>query len=118
MLRSVQKIVLHALLADDPPAALRRAIEQSPELTPAERDQLARLNPDGLRIGGLLLKKLRFERLTHGDADLDKLFDDDPEAFMRLFRAYDGATAPAAYFPDEEARQFRAWRDNQPRRPR
>ena len=112
MLRSVQTIILHALLAEDPPAALRSAIEQANDLTPVERDQLQQLNGDGLRISGLLLKKLRFERLTRGDADLDKLFGDDPDAFMRLFRAYDGATTPAAYFPDEEARQFRTWRDD------
>jgi hypothetical protein len=58
----------------------------------------------------LVLKKLRFERLTEGDRSAAEQFDRDPAAFLALYRAYTAATPPAPYFPDAEARQFRRWR--------
>ena len=115
MLDAVQRILIRSMLADDAPAALRAELDRATDLSPAEREQLAHVSPDGLRLSALLVRKLRFERLTRGDADLDRLFDTDPAAFMRLFRAYTAGLPPDAYFPDEEARAFRRWRDAESR---
>ena len=113
MLRDVQRLLLAALLEDDPVAALRATLAgESPEavanLTEQERRWLAALPEDGLRMSGLIVRKLRFERLTGGD--LRDLFDRDPQAFLPLFRQFTSQVPPESYFPDEEARRFRQWK--------
>ena len=115
MLRDVQRLLLAALLEDDPPIALRAALageapDGAPDLTEQERRWLQALPEDGLRMSGLIVRKLRFERLTGGDHDLRDLFDRDPQAFLPLFRQFTSQVPPESYFPDEEARRFRQWK--------
>ena len=116
MLSEIQHILAKALFADDPFAALQAALERS-ELSEADRASLAGISPDGLRMAGLLVKKLRFQRITGGDPRLRQLFDEDPERFVRLYRAYAEASASNTVFPDQESRQFRQWLDRQPPMP-
>jgi hypothetical protein len=115
VLRDVQRLLVSALLQDDPVAALRSALA-APDgggaaLTEQERRWLQALPEDGLRMSGLIVRKLRFERLTGGDHDLRDLFDRDPQAFLPLFRQFTAEVPPEAYFPDDEARRFRKWKD-------
>jgi hypothetical protein len=115
VLRDVQRLLLAALLEDDPVAALRGALDRegagdAAGLTEQERRWLAALPEDGLRMSGLIVRKLRFERLTGGDHDLRDLFDRDPQAFLPLFRQFTSQVPPESYFPDEEARRFRQWK--------
>ena len=79
-------------------------------LSEQERRWLAALPEDGLRMSGLIVRKLRFERLTGGDHDLRDLFDRDPQAFLPLFRQFTSQVPPESYFPDEEVRRFRQWK--------
>ncbi len=113
MLRDVQRVLIAALLADDPEAELRARLADA-RLTDAERRSLEAISPDGLRLSSLIVKKLRFERLVRGDGDLARLFEERPEEFMRLYREYAKAVPPEAYFPQEEGRLFRAWRGGVP----
>ena len=107
MLRDVQRVLIAALLADDPEAELRvRLVDEA--LSSDERRSLEAIPPDGLRLSSLIVKKLRFERLVRGDSDLERLFAERPEEFMRVFRDYAKAVPPCAYFPQEEGRLFRA----------
>ncbi|MBY0525740.1 MAG: hypothetical protein K2R98_20210 [Gemmataceae bacterium] len=109
MLCTVQRLLLDALLSDDPPAALRRQLASADELSDQERAWLERIDPDGLILTSLLVKKLRFERLTRSDVDMNELFERAPEEFMRLFQAYAAAVPPTVYFPGEEANKYRQW---------
>lgn len=109
MLRGVQRILVQALLSDDAPAELRRQLTQAEDLTAQERLCVERLDADGLLLTALMLKKLRFERLTRGHAAMSDLFRERPEEFLRLFAAYTAAVPPTAYFPGEEAELFRKW---------
>jgi hypothetical protein len=109
VLRTVQSILLRALTSDDPPAALAPLLDAA-ELTEEERAWLRCLDADGLRMTGLMLKKLRFEQLTRGDAEMAELFAQSPQEFLRRFDAYATAVLPGAYFPDQEAAMYRRWR--------
>jgi len=113
MLADVQRVLLRAMLADDPVAALGDSIAQEGDLSDDERAALRKISREGLVMTSLLVKKLRFERLAHGEADLEKLFEREPKAFLRLYQNYTGAVPPTAYFPQEEADLFRQWQKQQ-----
>lgn len=106
MLATLTRIVVEALQADDPPAALAASLE-SVELEPAERAALAAIDPDGLVLAGRLVKKLRFERLLQGDPTLRAEFRADPATFMARFRRWDRERPAWTPWPAEEAREFR-----------
>ena len=74
-----------------------------------EGKPLEGVDPDGLQLTRLIVKKLRFELIVRGDALLDAWFDRDPAAFTAAFKAYDLAVPPRSWFPREEAESFRAW---------
>lgn len=93
-LRELQAALIRALHADDPVAAL------PPELR-------SRLDPRGVEITGLLVRKLRFGRILRGDPAIEKRFRDDPKEFTERFREYEREVAPTAYFPPEEKRLYR-----------
>jgi len=112
MLKDVQRLLLAALFADDPVTALRKSLADASNLGPGEREWLEGISDDGLLMTGLLVKKLRFERLTRGEENLEKLFEREPKAFMRLYQNYTGAVSPTAYFPQEEAELFRRWQSS------
>ena len=79
------------------------------DLTEQERAWLERLDEDGLILTGLMVKKLRFERLTRGDRTLADLFERDAKRFMELYRAYNAAVPPTACLPGHEAELYRQW---------
>jgi hypothetical protein len=74
-----------------------------------EGKPLEGVDPDGLELTRLIVKKLRFELIVRGDALLDAWFDRDPAAFTAAFKDYDCAVPPRSWFPREEAESFRAW---------
>ena len=88
MLRELQGRILAALLEGKP---------------------LEGVDPDGLELTRLIVKKLRFELIARGASDLYAWFDRDPAAFTTAFKAYDRAVPPRSWFPREEAESFRAW---------
>jgi hypothetical protein len=102
-------VLLKALHGEDPVAALHRQLEQADDLSAQERDWLWQLSGDGLIVTGLLLQKLRFERLTRADPELAALFAEQPRQFVQLFQAYQSAIPPRTYFPSQEAERFRRW---------
>ena len=122
-LARLPEVLVECLLAEEPEEALRLARggedktgaltgedrQGTGTLSDSERDHLARLDPDGLRLTALLIQKLRFERILRGDPDLRRRFEEDPEGFTRGFQRYLRATPPRAVFPAEEAEQFRAF---------
>jgi hypothetical protein len=110
MLKAVQRVLLRALLSEDPAAELRLQLREATDLRPEERETLSRIDGDGLRLTQLLVKKLRFERLTEAIPELADLFTRDPQAFLRQFDAYTSAVAPEGYLPDQEAELYRRWR--------
>lgn len=97
------------LLADDPAAALARAVADE-ALDPGLREALRAVDLDGLRISALFVARLRFERLLQGDADAAGAFDADPGAFSAEFRRYHHEVPPTAFFPQDEAVLYRRWR--------
>lgn len=109
MLHAVQKLLLDALLSDDPEQMLRDSIAQASDLSAEERDWLRRIDGAGLRLTSLMVQKLRFERLTRADPELGRLFQEEPERFMELFQAYTAAVTPTVYFPGQEAALYRQW---------
>ena len=107
-LARLQEVLIVALGTDDPVAALASA-RGDRSLTSVERDQLAGVDPDGLRLTALLVKKLRFESILRGDAELRRRFDRDPDGFAKAFDDYLHAEPRRAVFPVEEAARFRAF---------
>ena len=96
-------------LADlDPIAALREA-QNDPDLDAREREWLAGVDLDGLRLTALMVQKLRFERILRGDPEVRQRFEADPEATAATIEEYLEESAPRAVFPAEEARAFRAF---------
>ena len=88
MLKEIQGQVLAALLEGAP---------------------LEGVDPDGLELTRLIVKKLRFELIVRGDSKLEAWFDRDPESFTAAFKAYDALVPPRSWFPREEAEKFREW---------
>jgi hypothetical protein len=110
VLNHLQKLLLEALLSEDPPERLRRLMEQAPSLPGPERIRLQGIDSDGLIMTALLLKKLRFDYLTAADPELAELFERQPEQFVRSFRAYTAAVPPTSFFAGPEACCYRRWR--------
>lgn len=67
------------------------------------------VDPDGLELTRLVVKKLRFELIVRGDSTMEAWFDRDPAAFTDAFRQYDREVPPRSWFPREEAEKFRGW---------
>jgi hypothetical protein len=105
-----ERALANVLLAADPIVA--RAA-----LAAEERALLAALADDGLRICGLLVARLRFERLRHGSRAAADRFERDPREFTRAFKRYHASVPPTACFPPEEARAFEEWRASEGIRP-
>ncbi|HEX5136462.1 MAG TPA: hypothetical protein VFY93_05800 [Planctomycetota bacterium] len=112
-LRRFDRAIADALTAADPVEALRAAAagDWPPEL----RDALAAAaaQEDGVRLTGLLVVKLRFERLVQGSRRAGEWFDRDPKGFTDAFRRYHAAVPPTAADPRAEAALFERWCDAQ-----
>ena len=106
MLKDLQRVLARALTSDAPLDVLRA---ESAGLSEEERAWLAAADLDGLRLTGLLVRKLRFERICRGDAAAERWFERDPEAFVRAFKAYNAEVPPVEIFPRQEALAFREW---------
>lgn len=115
MLAAVEEILVRALYAEEPLGDLRRQAEaRSKELTAEERAMLAGVNPDGFLLTSLIVKKLRFQRLTRGDVKQQEAFDANPAAWTEMFVRYMREVPPTAHFPREEKGLFKSWRDRSP----
>jgi len=106
-LADLQRLLADALPRRDPYAALR----QSPVdgLSPQETDAVKRLPEDGLLLTSLVLVKLRMQQLLKSHAEAARLFEDDAEAFTRIFEAYHTDCPMADFFPEGEAQRFVNW---------
>jgi hypothetical protein len=98
-------LLADALRAPDPAAALARAA-RDPSLPAEVRAALGAADADGVRLGALLVAKLRFERLLRGSVRAAEAFATDPAAFAAAFRRWHEAHPPIAFWPAEEGR---AW---------
>ncbi|WP_293269551.1 DUF692 family multinuclear iron-containing protein [Nannocystis sp.] len=85
--------------ADDPLAALAASDDPT----------LHTIDQPGLRLAALLIARLRFERLQHGDPAAHEHFERDPAGFADRFRRYHHSVAPSAAFPQDEAALYRGF---------
>ena len=106
MLIDVQRVLQQALASDVPLEVLRR---EAAGLSPEDRAQIERIESDGFRIASYLVRKLRFERICRGDNAVEEWFDRDPARVTDLFRDFNRDVPPRHFFPQEEARAFRAY---------
>jgi hypothetical protein len=105
----LERLVARAICAPDPAVALAAAAHD-PRLPAALRRACAAADPDGVRLSGLLVARLRFERLVQGSPHAAAWFERDAAAFAAAFRRYHAAVPPRAFFPAGEARAFARWR--------
>lgn len=106
----LERFLVDALRAQDPGEALAEARSgRGRRLSKELRAALEHVDPDGFRIAALLVTKLRFERLLRGSSEAERLFDEDPGGFARLFKRYAHEVPPTAVFPSEEAALFAQW---------
>jgi hypothetical protein len=108
MLIELQRLLARALSSDAPMDVLRDGAASLPS---EARELLARADGEGVALTGLLVRKLRFERLCAGDRAAAEWFERDPASFVEAFRRYSKEVPAGAYFPEEEAAAFRKWRD-------
>ena len=106
MLKDLQSMLVRALNDADPVGYVRKHAESLPE---SDRKLLECVDDDGILLSGLVVRKLRFERICRGNQRLEKWFDRDPKRFTEAFRAYNQAVAATEYFPRDEANAFRKW---------
>jgi uncharacterized protein (UPF0276 family) len=95
-----------ALCAADPVAALRGAACAWPS---SLRRLVDAIDEDGVRVAGLLIAKLRFERIVNGSAEAARFFRTSPASFTTAFWSYHRASAPVHQVPWHEARRFLTW---------
>lgn len=107
-LAALEVVFARVLVSDDPWRALVSARDE-PATPPEVRLKLTHVSEDGLRIAGLLVAKLRFERVMNGSHRAAEWFERDPGAFTDAFRRYHTTTPPREIFPGLEARRFEAW---------
>jgi len=104
MLIDLQRALQQALASESPVETLRAAA-----LGPEDRALADGIPADNLILAGLLVRKLRFERLCQGDERIEAWFDRDPAGFTEVFNAYHRAVPPREFFPQPEARAFREY---------
>jgi len=97
-----------ALCERDPVAAIGR-IAVGPDCPSGLRRSLETVDPDGIRLTGLLITKLRFQRLVNGSGEATRWFLRDGAGFTAAFLAYHRAELPREHAPAREARRFHAW---------
>lgn len=108
MIADLQRMLLEALRQPDPQAWLRAQVAgPDRRLSAAERAMLAALPDDGLALTRQLIRKLRLQRLLHGDPEAVLQCNADPAALASAFAAYDAEVPPREVFPADEARAFR-----------
>ena len=83
---------LGPLLRARDPAAARADLLADPDLPEELRHALSNLDPAGLRILGLLVARLRFNRLLQRSAEHRARYAADPEGWAREFQEWHEAT--------------------------
>jgi hypothetical protein len=101
MLADLQAAIVRALNTNDPLAALAREALTLP--------QLKAIEPDGFLLSALIVKKLRFERLTRGSRVVESWFDRDARGFTEAFKRYIAEVPATEYFPSGEVPYFKSW---------
>lgn len=111
MLSSVERILVLAL-HDERPVERLQALLASADgaLDASDRTALEAIDPDGLRMTSLIVRKLRFERVLRGDPALAEEHESQPDVLRALLRSYAAAVPPEHGFPEQEARAFREFR--------
>ena len=107
-LARLQHVLVNVLGVADPVAALADA-SGDVTLSADERQHLADIDLDGLRLTALLVKKLRFESILAGDAELRRRYERDPDGLTHAFEGYLLVEPRRAVFPAAEAERFRAF---------
>jgi hypothetical protein len=97
---------LAALRDRDPPEAMGEGFRRDAR---ALREFLVHVDPDGLALTSVLVRKLRWERLLRGAPELAQAFEKDPQGFVERWRRYEAEVPPTAYFPIEEAELWWRW---------
>jgi uncharacterized protein (UPF0276 family) len=97
-----------ALCARDPVAAIGRIVADR-DRPDGLRRSLGAADPDGIRLTGLLIAKLRFQRVVNGSRDATRWFMRDGAGFTAAFLAYHRAELPRDHAPTSEAIRFHAW---------
>jgi len=111
VLSALERVLVLALHDERPVERLRALVDAAgAALDDDDRRRLAAIDPDGLRVASLVVRKLRFERVLRGDAELRAEAERGPDAFAAAFRRYAASVPPTAEFPSEEARMFRRFR--------
>ena len=80
--------VLGPLLRAPDPAAARAALLDDPDLPPDVRAAVEACDPTGLRVLGLLVASLRFNRLLQRSPEQAQRYHADPETWARQFQAW------------------------------
>ncbi len=106
MLIELERALARAMASNEPLDTLKR---EAAALPADARALLERADPDGVRLGQLLVSKLRFERICRGDKRFEAWFERDPKAFTDAFKRYNVEVPPREYFPQQEAEAFLAW---------
>ena len=107
-LERFEALVARALVAREPASALADAARDE-GLTGDLRERLTAADPEGVTIAGLLVARLRFERLMHGSRAAGEWFERDPATFAAAFKRYHTSVKPTACLPSDEAGQFERW---------
>lgn len=105
---AIERAYGSALCERDPVAAIGR-LAGAPACPDGVRAALRTADPDGIRLTGLLITKLRFQRVLNGSGDATRWFLRDGAGFTAAFLAYHRAELPTDHAPAAEARNFRAW---------
>jgi len=101
----VRLALTEILHSRDPVSALEARLAAGSALA---RETLGGLDPEGLRLTQLIVKRLRFERVLQGHSRCRAEFQADPEGFTARFRAYDDAGPSRSPWPSQEAAAFLA----------
>ena len=105
-LTDLQRMLVEALPQRDPAAVLRQS--PSDALSPIETEAVLRVPEDGLLLTSLVIIKLRMQQLLKSPGAL-KQFEEDPEAFARIFERYHSDCPMADFFPEGEGARFADW---------
>lgn len=106
MLKDLQRALARALTSNTPLETLR---QEAAGLSAEERALLDGVGADRFLLTGLLVRKLRFERICRGDTKAEEWFAREPERFTEAFEAYNAEVPSTEFFPRLEAQAFRAW---------
>lgn len=106
MLSDLQRAMARALTSDSPVESLKK---EAASLGPEDRALFEGLDPDRFLLTGLIVRKLRFERICRGDKKAEEWFERDPAGFTESFRAYNREVPSTEFFPRQEALAFRKW---------